>query len=136
MILVSQFRDWLQPDLRTKVNPNVLVAPGPDDPDIPWSYVLITRTGGAGHATDGTTDRVSYQFKSVGEQNQYDQAEQLAYELDKVVLGDGSSFYMPVTNVYLVSVNRMGGGPSALMTDDGDRTHFVCDYQFEVQSGY
>lgn len=136
MIAVSAFDQWLTPLLRDKVDPNVLVAPGPDDPDIPWAYVLITRTGGAGFAVDGRTDQVSYQFKSVGEQNNYDQAERMALSLDKIVLGDGSSFYMPITNLYLISVNRVGGGPSALMVDDGDRTHFVCDYQFEVESGY
>lgn len=101
------------------------VFPGPNDPPMPEPYILLTRYDGAGLSVDDLFDAVGWQVKVVGEQYDYEVAEDLAVRLDNYLRRLHSGRY---SGQWVASVARAGGGPSALMVDDADRTHFVCSY--------
>lgn len=113
----------------------VQIEQGPQLPDTPNPYVLITFYGGVGFTTAGALDRQLFQVRCVGLQFSPDTARRLAMRVDHVLtqihserLGVGSSA------PWCVEIARSGGGPTALLVDDGDRTHYTCNYAIEVES--
>lgn len=109
---------------------NYKIYPGPDLPDIPEPYVVLTRYGGPGLILDGTADDVSWQVRTVGPQGSYESAENAADAIDIAIL---SHFSSEIGGVWVSELRRVGGAPSPLMTDDADRTHFVCSYTASVE---
>lgn len=101
------------------------VYPGPDDPRIPGSFVLLTRYDGAGLSVDDLMDSVGWQVKVVGEQHQYESPEDFIVQLDGFLRRLPSARY---SGQWVADVARAAGGPSVLMVDDANRTHFVCSY--------
>lgn len=128
-IRFAAVRDWLRPQLS---NNAAVVVPGPDDPDSPGAYVKLTRTGGSEMELEGLLDMVEWQAESVGDQFDYDSAEQIALEVDALFLGASN---LTMGGVRVVSVWRTGGSPAPLLVDDATRHHFVCSYIWRVQSG-
>lgn len=108
----------------------IKVHPGPELPDIPDRYVVWTRYGGTGLELDGVLDGRSWQFRAVGLQNNYDSAEEIADILDIALISHHSS---KIGGFWVPSIERVGGAPAALLTDDADRTHFVCSYTASVE---
>lgn len=110
----------------------VAFHPGPDDLQAPAGrFVLLTRIGGPGFSMEYLFDQVGYQVTSVGEQEDFEDAEGLALALDQVLVMARSQNY---ADLRLLQITRQGGAPSPLIVDDADRTRFVCSYIVEVES--
>lgn len=108
------------------------IYPGPYEADIPGEHIIATGYGGPGEDTDGTMDNVSWQFRVIGKQNNYESAEDVAQRLDKGFLSWHSA-RMSEGGPWLAGIQRSGGAPAPLLRDDSDRTHFVCSYIFSVE---
>lgn len=127
--------------LITGLDPNLSVTPGPElPPSMPGKCVVLTLTGGPGTLTEeGAFTAVSFQVRSIGEQNDPDSAEKLAWDLDRLFRAVPTQTVQvpadpaPVL-VRLMSVARSGSPPSPLMVDDADRHHFVASYIATVGS--
>lgn len=110
---------------------DVAVYPGPDLPDVPGAYVLLTSYGGPGlELGEGVLDGRSWQVRTVGEQMDYESAEGIANAIDIAFI---SRFSSDMDGAWVASIGRVGGAPNPLMTDDADRTHFVCSYVASVE---
>lgn len=123
------FRDYVRPLM---ANPDVYFHPGPDDPDVSGAFVKLTRVGGAGLEVEGLVDMVEWQVESVGDQNDYDQAEDMADTMDQIVLGMQGK---QIGGTKVISAWRTGSAPAPLLVDDAQRHHFACSYTLRVQSG-
>jgi len=121
--LIQELRDYLE-------NPVLEIVPGPDDPDTSERFIKLTRTGGVGLDLDDLFDRVDIAVEVAGAQGDYDDAESLAFEVDRFFLRHEMG---RMSGARLLSFTR-GGGPSALRVDDAQRHHFVCSYTAHVQS--
>jgi hypothetical protein len=113
------------------------IYPGPELQDGDANtYVLLTRYGGAGlDGGEGILDNYGWQVRVVGAQYEYDVAEGVADAIDiglisfmSDYIGEGSD------RLWVVEIPRVGGPPAALMTDNANRTHFVCSYMPSVES--
>lgn len=104
---------------------------GPQLPQVPDQFVLITPYGGSGSDVDGLMDLPSFQIRVVGKQEDYDSAEDLAQDIDTIFV---QWFSKKVGPTWVTSIVRVGGPPSPLEVDDSDRHHFVCSYTATVES--
>lgn len=117
----------------------VRIFPGPILPENPNYCVVLTRYGGAGLDADGALDVIAWQVRSIGKQNNYDSAEEIADTIDDGFLNHFSSYVFPNPEdlnekIWVPSITRVGGAPNPLLVDDADRTHFVCSYNASTQS--
>lgn len=107
------------------------IEPGPALPDNPGHGAMLTRYGGPGLDTgEGILDARSWQVRAVGRQGSPTHAEGMADAIDIAFL---SHYSRKVGEVWVSSIQRVGGAPAALMVDDADRTHFVCSYIVSVE---
>lgn len=115
------------------LNPtNWTIKPGPELPDIPGPYVLLTPYGGPGEDLEGAVDDRAWQVRVCGHQLSWEDAEEIANAIDEAFLRHTTS---TVHTERVISVMRSGGPPSPLDIDDADRVHFVCSYIFGVGLG-
>lgn len=101
------------------------IKPGPELPLNPDQSIVISRYGGPGIDADGALDGKSWQFRVIGKQDDYESAEVVADAIDIAAL---SHFSSQVGGVWVTEISRVGGAPTALMTDEAQRTHFICSY--------
>ena len=125
---LGALKAWLAPQL----DEGLEIATGLEDPQVPGRFVLLTPTSGSGFSTESLFDVTGFQVKSVGDQLDYDGAEDLAWTIDKILVGGGGS--RVVAGVWTLGVARFGGGPTQLLEDDADRHHFICNYMVEAES--
>lgn len=123
----QQMKTWLQ-----SIPIDHPIEPGPNLPEWPTRYVLLTPISSPGHQTDGLTDTIGWQVRSVGEQDDFDTAESLAWRIDDAILALNNT--TTVAGVRVVSGFRSGSPPTLLQVDDAGRHHFVCSYLFVVPS--
>jgi hypothetical protein len=77
---------------------------------------------------------VSFQIRSVSDQNNYDSGEQLAFQIDRILMMVKAATIMG--SVRVSSVQDLGGGPTLLpVQDNANRAHFTASYAFTVPSG-
>lgn len=109
----------------------VHIYPGPELPDDPGRFVMLTPYGGEGYEADGAIDARGWQVRVAGKQGDYDSAESLANWIDTIFTALPSS---RVGGLWVTGIRRVGGAPNPLMLDDADRHHFVCSYMASVES--
>lgn len=126
----GRLKAWLRPLLDANGFESFSIDPGPELPDIPDGSIVCTRYGGSGLMVDGAMDGISWQFRVIGKQMDYDSAESCADFIDKQLI---SWFSANMGGVWVSDIGRVGGAPSALMTDDANRTHFVASYTASVE---
>lgn len=126
----GRVKPWLRAILDGAGYEKWSIHPGPELPDEPDGSVVCTRYGGSGTEVDGAMDGKSWQFRVIGMQNDYESAEGVADAIDIAAL---SWFSADMGGVWVTSIERVGGAPAALMTDDAERTHFVCSYTASVE---
>lgn len=104
------------------------VVPGPLILEMPDRLLTVTPTPGPGFLLEAAADASTFQARVRGSQNDYADAEGLAYALDSLILG--ASFPAIVGGYTLIHVHRLGGTPSPLSggPDLGDRFEMVCTY--------
>lgn len=108
------------------------IYPGPELEDgEPDGYVLLTRYGGAGMQVDGAIDTFGWQVRVISNQFDYGSGEGVADAIDIEFI---STFSGDINGLHVVEIARVGGPPSVLMVDDGNRHHFVCSYLASVES--
>lgn len=130
--ILAAVTEGVDPDPITHPFEGVIVMPGPNLPDIPDRYVLLTPYGGPGLNTgEGILDARGWQVRCVGLQHDEDSGEALADAIDTALLKQHSAKYQ---GVWVTGVQRVGGAPVPLMVDDADRTHWVCSYIVETES--
>ena len=126
----SDLIDWLT-DLGwdTTQESGAPIVKGPYILKSPDRLVTITPMPGPGYMLEGASDAGAFQARVRGSQDNPDDAEDLAYALDSLILG--AQFPADSTSgKTIIHVHRQGGTPSPLASgpDDGDRTEFVCPY--------
>jgi hypothetical protein len=117
-------------------NPLPVFDPGPgynlDAQDAsPDQMVLVSIGAGAGFSTEQVFDQPMVQLRAIGKQSDYTDAEKLAQDCDKIMSGVAQSQF--INGKWVTAINRVGGGPSLLIKDDGDRYHFTCNYIVEIE---
>lgn len=116
----------------------VTIHPGPELPENPNNCVILTRYGGIGLEADGALDNVAWQVRSIGKQGSYESAEEIADAIDDGFMNHFSQYIQfsmdPDDRRWVPSIQRVGGAPNPLLTDDAERTHFVCSYNVSTQS--
>lgn len=101
---------------------------GPD-----W-MVLISRSVNGPYVTEERAlQTATFQVRTVGKQADYDSAETLAFQIHRLLLAPGSALQMGAVRVSSVDVTD--GGPTLLVRDASQRTHFTASYALVVPSG-
>lgn len=126
----EQMKAWTRPVLDRNNFRNTSIDPGPELPDTPDDSVIWTRYGGPGEDADGALDEISWQARCIGKQNDYNSAESLADAIDLNMI---SHFSSKVGDLWVSQIRRAGGAPASLLTDNAERTHFVCSYVVSVE---
>jgi hypothetical protein len=111
-------------------DPMLAIEPGPDDPIIPGRWVKITREAGPGLTTESMFEQILFSVEVAGDQEDYNSAESLAFDVDRFFLRQTRQ---KVGGVLVLSWTR-GGGPQPLSIDNARRWHFACSYTLDVQS--
>jgi len=127
----AQVKTFLRNVLDTTGHERYSIYPGPELPDIPGEFIVATVYGGPGLALDGIEDDVGWQFRTVGNQNDYEGAESAANAIDIACISHRSDEL--IAGVHVSEIRRVGGAPTALTTDQAERTHFVCSYVASVE---
>lgn len=104
---------------------------GPYIPEVPDLLFVVTPTGGAGETLEGAADVSGFQLYTRGGQGEGQTAtgQRLALRADRLIRF--APFPMTVADggLRLLRVQRAGGVPAALATDDdADRVSFTCHY--------
>ncbi|MGH3503715.1 MAG: hypothetical protein ACRDQA_22895 [Nocardioidaceae bacterium] len=97
------------------------ISPGPT--------VFLTVGNGGKMQVEGLFDRTFITARVIGPQHDFDGAEQLAIDLDRLLL-EVQAGYMG--DSYLLFVNRTGGPPALVSFDAGERYHYQTTYITEV----
>lgn len=130
----KQFKAYVRTVLDANGFNDTLIFLGPDLRDYPGNYVLLSPYGGPGLDADGAIDQRGWQIRTIGSQMDDDDdsdAENIANAIDIALI----SFYSQhVEGVWVVGVQRVGGAPASMNTnDDANRAHFVCSYTVSVE---
>lgn len=128
----SQYRDFLLAGLVGTDWEDVFMHPGPDDENTPpGRFVMLTVIGGPGFNTEMIFDGKSFQVMVAGEQNDFDDAEGLAYKIDEINVSSPSQ---AIGGLWSPQIYRQGGPPTPLIVDDADRHRWTCNYVVDAQS--
>lgn len=97
-------------------------------PDMPDRIGVVTPLTGTGLSMEGLADTPGFQLRIRGAQYDPDDAETIAYDADKRILG--AAFPATIGPVQLTAITRSGGRPALLSVtpDSGNRTEMVCTY--------
>lgn len=105
-------------------------------PDTPNRIIAVTFVSGAGFSMDGLFDAVGFQITARGAENNYPDAEAIAFEVDDILMGkfpDVKSISFWMGDVYVDQLARTGGGPIQLPYADAvSRFTFTCNYYAQV----
>lgn len=98
------------------------------------STVFLTLGNGAGLSTEQLFDRPFIAVRAIGPQNDYNKAEKLAYDIDRLLLKVGSN--TTIGSAKVLYITRTGGSPQLIDFDSANRHHFLTTYITEAQTGY
>lgn len=99
----------------------------------PGPIVFAEVGNGAGIVLENLYDQVFINIRVLGPQNDYDGAERLAYEIDRLFLSlDGNG---TIGNTRVLYVARTGGAPQLIDFDESQRYHFQTTYITPAQTG-
>lgn len=130
---IVKMAKWIEAGISSKA----LVVPG-RMPEMPNRVVGVTSLQGPGMAFDTLFDTVSFRIDCRGAENNLEDAENIANEVDDLILNAPDGFYIggEVTGVWCNNVGRTGGGPAMLrsLPDPRSRYEFVCTYFAQVST--
>jgi len=132
-----KFADWLRPLLTSGAR----VIPG-RLPDMPNRAIGITKSSGAGLEMEGLFDVVGIAITCRGAENNLGDAEDIATEVDDILLGKHPSVRMEnfligegTDSVFVNGMGRTGGEPIQLsIADSLSRYVFTCNYFAHVST--
>lgn len=99
----------------------------------PGPVLVATVGNGAGLTLEHTYDQVFITVRIAGPQNNYEGAERLAYDVDRLFLGVSSPATIGDTRVLYVV--RTGGAPQLIDFDSAERYHFQTTYITPAATG-
>lgn len=128
-LTTTKLANWLQP----MVTSGARVIPG-RLPDMPNRAIGITKSSGAGLTMEGLFDVIGFTITCRGGENNLADAEDIAGEIDDILLGK----LVPNTNfiigtgtdsVFVNGIGRVGSEPVQLnIPDPTSRYVFTCSY--------
>lgn len=120
--------DWLKPQLTSGAR--IFAGREPDTGRI----ISISALAGSGLIMEGLFDTPGFQVRCRGGENNYADAENIALEVDSILLNSPTSF--DIGDVRVDYIGRSGGAPQALpFTDSNDRYTFTCNYYAVASTG-
>lgn len=134
-LTTTMLGDWLRPLITSQAR----VIPG-RLPDMPNRAIGITKGSGAGLVMDGLFDIIAFSINCRGAENNLPDAENIAGEVDDIILGkvaktENFLIGTGATSVYVNGMGRLGGEPSQLsITDSASRWVFTCSYYAYVST--
>lgn len=128
-----------QPLTNPSVRTMPLIDPGPATAQAlqkksPGPIVFATPGFGAGLTLEQTYDQQFLTVRVLGQQNDYESAERLAWDLDRVLLAVQGSGTIGECRVLYVA--RTGGSPGLIDFDAASRHHFQTTYIIPAATGY
>jgi hypothetical protein len=103
-------------------------------PDTGRCIRIIPGGSAGGLQMDGLFDAPTFQIQCRGGENNYEDAEAIAYEIDNVFLN--SSNNIMVGDCYVQVIDRIGGAPQNLQIRDPEsRFVFTCTYYAIASTG-
>lgn len=139
MILFSDVSTWLAEKLvENDISTKPLYIPGSQtDPKnakrATQEMVFINIGSGTGTNTEMLFDGVFVALIVAGRQANYESAETLANQLDRIMLRVSTKTQIGQANV--ASINRSGGAPAQMARDNADRYIFTCSYLVDTELG-
>jgi hypothetical protein len=115
-----------------------LIDPGPfSDPRVlkrtPGRVLVLTVGGGGGFEVEQLYDETFITARVVGTQNNYDDAQRLMADVDKMLVRLNSPAWLGSTRVLYVT--RAGGPPQLIDRDSAERYHFQATYVSPAATG-
>jgi hypothetical protein len=125
----QKLKDWLSGVIESGAP--IIIGRVPDS----GRFIKITLGGSAGGLqVEGLFDAPTFQIQCRGGENNYEDAEAIAYEIDSVMIGAPNNFMMG--DVYVQTISRVGGAPQSLqLTDAQSRYVFTCNYYAIASTG-
>jgi hypothetical protein len=127
-----------------EAKPMPLINPGPvTDAALqnlsPGPIVFATVGNGAGLTLEQTYDQVFITIRAIGPQGDFEAAERLALDIDRLFLAINSNTDFGKTEdragTRVLYVTRSGGGPQLIDYDRSDRYHFQTTYVARSATG-
>lgn len=98
--------------------------------EMPDRLVTVSLLPGLGLEMEGLIDNPVMQLRVRGPMNDYDEAEEFALELDRILTF--SSFPVEFDGVYISRVRRSGGRPDTPFPDGDDGSRFILTSNYIV----
>ena len=90
--------------------------------------ILITMQPGAGLEMEGLLDNPAFNIQCRGAENNYEDAEDIALEVDSIILNFGDLGF-EMDDVVVQVLDRTGGAPAQIQVlDSANRFAFSCNY--------
>lgn len=125
---VQHIIDWLEPQLQSGVD----IMPGKVPTGEPNRIIGILAATGRVLEMDGLIEPRGFTFQCRGGADNFGDAEDIAYELDSVLLAAPTDFDI-AESITIESIVRNGGGPTAApIPDSQSRWLFQCGYIFRT----
>lgn len=104
----------------------------------PTGRIIYVRLGGGpGYDMEGAQDNITFTAECRGADRNYDDAEQIAWDLDRAILRYGDQPHDFGDGAYQYFVGRLGGSPSQLLVaDTSGRYAFTCNYFVTVATDF
>lgn len=127
-----------------EAKPMPLINPGPFSTaqlqDLaPGPIVFATVGNGAGLTLEQTYDQPFITIRSIGPQGDFEAAERLALDIDRMFLAINGNAVLGQTEdragTRVLYVTRSGGGPQLIDYDSSDRYHFQTTYIARSETG-
>lgn len=127
MITTTAFATWLESQLG-----GTPVEVGPNEPDLTGAFVLVTANQGGGTGLNELIERQGFTVRTTGPQEDYQAAEDLAFQIDGVVL-DGAR--TTIGGLWVAAVERAGGRKPAPaeVSDLLEQSHLEAGYVLDVE---
>lgn len=120
--------DWLRPQIQSEAR--LFAGREPDNGRV----IVVTMQPGAGLQMEGLFDSPAFQIRCRGAENNYQDAENIALDVDSILLASPTSF--DIGDVRVDYIGRSGGAPQALpFTDANSRYVFTCNYYAVASTG-
>lgn len=105
---------------------------GPELPSDPGACLVFTWLPGPGFSLEQMLDTPAFQVRTIGPQNNPDDARILADMIDRAF----TAHRWPeiLGSRYVVEVRRAGGAPALDRVDDAGRSQYVCTYLADVEA--
>ena len=91
--------------------------------------IYVRMSSGPGYSLERIQDNITFTIEIRGADRNYDDAEYIAWDVDRAILQYGGQPHEFGDGTYQYFVGRTGGGPSQLtVADTSGRYAFTCNY--------